>query len=205
MDLYADLPLGDEKDHFFRGDYEELFEELAYEDFPRDVHWTNGPPPNLSEWKIMIVEAAISGIAVAVLIKRLGNPFEVVERQPGCGGTWLLNSYPNVRVDSPSYRYQFRFTKKYKWSEYFASGRELKKYLEYVAIEFDILEHMKSNREIIDAQWDEVESKWNTIMKQQDGIEEKLQYNAIISASGLFSTPNLPVFQISTAPPPSKT
>ena len=142
MDLYADLPLGDEKDHL-RGDYEELFEELAFEDFPRDVHWTNGAPSNLSEWKVVIVGAGISCIAAAVSLKRLGIPFEVIERQPGCGGTWLLNSYPNVRVDSPSYLYQYRFTKKYKWSEYFASGGELKKYLEYVATEFGALEHMK--------------------------------------------------------------
>jgi 4-hydroxyacetophenone monooxygenase len=86
MDLYADLPLGNEKDHL-RGDYEELYEELAYEDFPRDVRWTKGPPLNLSEWKVVIVGAGISGIAAAVSLKRLGIPFEVIERQPGCGGT----------------------------------------------------------------------------------------------------------------------
>jgi len=191
MDLYADLPLGDEKDHL-RGDYEELYEELAYDDFPREVNWTNGPPKNLSDWKVVIVGAGISGIASAVSLKRLGILFEVFERQSGCGGTWLLNSYPNVRVDSPSYLYQYRFTKKYKWSEHFASGLELKKYLEHVATEFGILEDMKFNREVVDAQWDETRSKWNMIVKHKDGTEEKMQCNAIISASGLFSTPNLP-------------
>ena len=106
-----------------------------------------------------------------------------------------MNSYQNVGVDSPSYLYQYRFTKKYKWSEYFASGQELKKYLEYVATEFGVLEDMKFNHEVIDARWDEAESKWNMIIKQKDSTEEKLQCNAIISASGLFSTPNLPAIK----------
>jgi 4-hydroxyacetophenone monooxygenase len=43
----------------------------------------------------VIVGAGISGIAAAVLLKRLGIPFQVSEQQLGFGGTWLINSYTN--------------------------------------------------------------------------------------------------------------
>ena len=45
MDLYGNIPLGTEG--YLRGDYEELLEELAFEDFQRDIKWTNGPPADL--------------------------------------------------------------------------------------------------------------------------------------------------------------
>lgn len=99
MDLFSDQPMRDQPgEPSF--DYEEGYEELALEDYPRDVEWTDGAPPktDLSEWKVIIVGAGISGIAAAIPLKKLGIPFEVIERQGGVGGTWLLNSYPGARV-----------------------------------------------------------------------------------------------------------
>jgi hypothetical protein len=45
MDLYGNITLGTEG--YLRGDYEELLEELAFDDFRRDIKWTNGPPADL--------------------------------------------------------------------------------------------------------------------------------------------------------------
>ena len=119
MDIYSDVPMKSDKNVSF--DYNEGFEELAFEEFPREVEWSNGPPPRekLEQWKVVIIGAGISGLAAAVPLKRLGIPFELIERQGGVGGTWLQNKYPNVRVDSPGYLFQYRFTKNYKWKEYF--------------------------------------------------------------------------------------
>jgi 4-hydroxyacetophenone monooxygenase len=191
MDLYSGVPMASKHDSSF--DYEEGFEELSFPDFPRDVKWTgNSPPEDLGKWKVIIIGAGVSGIAAAIPLKRLGIPFEIIERQSGIGGTWLLNRYPNVRVDSPSSLYQFSYTKNYKWKEQFPTGNSIKDYLEYVASTYGIKETMKFNREVLKAQWNETESQWEIAIKHKDGTEETLVCNFIISCSGLFSTPNLP-------------
>jgi len=70
--------------------------------------------------------------------------------------------------------------------------RRAQKYPEYVTTQFGILEHMKFNREVIDARWDKTTSAWTMVVKNKGGTEEKVKCNAIIRASGLFSIPNIP-------------
>lgn len=190
MDLFSDVPMScDSRKNWF--DYEEGYEQLAFDDFPRDVKWSNDSPPDLADWKVAIVGAGVSGIAAAISLQRLGIPFDIIERQSGVGGTWQLNRYPNVRVDSIGFLYQYRFTKNYKWTEFFPSGAEILAYFEYVSKKFNLTQAIKFNHEVVAAAWDETTSKWDVTLKNCDG-EVKLKYNVIISASGLFSTPNLP-------------
>lgn len=195
MDMYSDVPMRDHpEDPDY--DYEEGYEELAFEPFPREVNWSREPPPaaKLQQWHVVVVGAGISGIAAGVFLKRLGIPFTIVERQGGLGGTWLLNTYPEARVDTLSYLFQYKFEKNYKWTEYFASAGETRKYLEYVAHKHGIEQHCQFHREVVKAVWDESGKKWHLTVKHKDGATEELISNAIISASGLFSTPNLPDF-----------
>ncbi|KAI9743684.1 MAG: hypothetical protein M1818_003000 [Claussenomyces sp. TS43310] len=194
MDLFSDEPMSKNlKEPSFS--YEEGYEELAYDDYPREVNWTNGPPApeELAKFKVIIVGAGISGIAAAIPLKKLGIPFEIIERQGGVGGTWLLNSYPEARVDTLSYLFQYKFEKNYKWSEYFASRGETQKYLDYVATKYGIKEHIKYYREVVAADWDAKTSTWQVQIKHRNDTQPKtLVCNAVISAAGLFSTPNLP-------------
>lgn len=191
MDLFSGEPLSAAPKGFF--DYEEGYEELAFDDHPRNVTWNDEPPEEeIKKWKVLVVGAGISGIAAGVLLHKLRIPFEIVERQAGVGGTWLLNNYPEARVDTLSYLFQYKFVKNYKWTEFFASRAETQKYLSYVSNEYGILENCRFNREVVAAHWDEGLSKWIVTIKHKDGQQKTLEYNAIISASGLFSTPNLP-------------
>ncbi|OQU93644.1 hypothetical protein CLAIMM_00126 [Cladophialophora immunda] len=192
MDLFSDEPMSNMAEDFF--EYEEGYEELSVEDFPRDVQWSGGPPPadEINRWKILIVGAGISGLAAGILLKKLGIPFDIIERQNGVGGTWLLNTYPEARVDTLSFLFQYKFEKNYKWTEYFASRGETEKYLNYIAKKYNVKENCEFNRELVAATWNEHDAKWQVNIQHKDGKDEQRDYNAIISASGLFSTPNLP-------------
>lgn len=112
MDIFSDRPMK-EKPGEPSFDYEEGYEELALEDYPRDVNWTGQAPPaeTLADWKVLVVGAGISGIAAAIPMKKLGIPFDVVERQGGIGGTWLLNSYPGARVGMSKMCLAFAFSR----------------------------------------------------------------------------------------------
>jgi 4-hydroxyacetophenone monooxygenase len=112
---------------------------------------------------------------------------------PDIGGTWLIDNYPEARVDTLSYLFQYRFEKNYKWSEYFASSQETQKYLEHVCQKHGVKKDFQFNKEVVGAVWNESSSTWKLrITNKQTGAEEFVEANSIISASGLFSTPNLP-------------
>ena len=187
MNLFAGLMIKD-------NDVLAGYEELAFAEFPRGVEWTRKPPmKKLAKHKVVVIGAGLSGIAAAVQLKRLGIPYVVIERQAGLGGTWLLNTYPECRVDTLSYLFQYKFEKNYKWSEYFASRQETQKYLEFVATKYGVKEDFRFNREVIGAKWDDFSSSWHLSIKNKEtGKEENMTANSIISASGLFATPKLP-------------
>ena len=166
-------------------------EELAYDEFPRDAQWNAKPPPRtLDALRVLVVGAGISGIAASIQLKRLGIPFTVVERQEDIGGTWHLNNYPQARVDTSSYLYQFKFEKNYPWKEYYAARDETKEYLDHVANKHGVLGDFRFRIEVVTATWDEERAVWLATLRHKDGREEELVANFIISGSGLFATPN---------------
>ncbi|KAF9891529.1 hypothetical protein FE257_003996 [Aspergillus nanangensis] len=189
-DIFGDEPVPDHE-------YDYHYEELAYEEFPRDAQWTDKKPSadRIDKFKVVVVGGGISGLAAAVQFKRLGLNFQVLERQGAIGGTWLLNSYPDARVDTSSYLFQFKFFKNYPWSEYFASAGETRKYLDGVAEHYQVKEHFYFNREVVGAVWHDETSEWELTVKHADGHDETIICNAVVSGSGLFATPNQPNIQ----------
>ena len=91
----------------------------AFKDFPLMTEWTAGRPALPEGFRVAIVGSGFSGLATAVQLERLGVPYVVIERQPEPGGTWSINRYPDIRVDTISITYEFAFEKEYRWSEYF--------------------------------------------------------------------------------------
>ncbi|KAF2802334.1 FAD/NAD(P)-binding domain-containing protein [Mytilinidion resinicola] len=171
------------------------YEELSFDTFPRGVEWAKAPPPKekLADYKVLVVGAGLSGIAAAIQLKNLGIPYTVIDRQETLGGTWLWNTYPECRVDTLSYLFQYKFEKNYKWPEFFAARQDTLVYLKHVASKHDILKDFQFNKEVIASTWDESSSTWKVTLKSKlTGEEETVTANSVISATGLFSTPNLP-------------
>jgi 4-hydroxyacetophenone monooxygenase len=185
MDVFGDEPVAE-------NEFEYNYEELAYKEFPRDAEWTTKKPSaeKIAKFKVIVIGGGISGLAAAVQFKRLGLNFQVLERQGAIGGTWLLNSYPEARVDTSSFLFQFKFVKNYPWSEYFASAGETRQYLDDVAERYQVKDHFYFNREVVSAVWHEDTSEWELTVQHADGHTETMWCNAIVSGSGLFATPN---------------
>lgn len=169
------------------------YEELAFDEFPRGVEWNRKPSQEvLSKFKVAIVGSGISGITWAVLLGRLGIPYQIFERQKSPGGVWVKNTYPDIRVDTNSYLYQFKFEKNYPWSEYFASQNETQKYLRNIIEKYGIGPNITYNAEVQTAQWDDGSSKWVLGIHRDDGRSETVHANVVVSAAGLFAAPRLP-------------
>jgi 4-hydroxyacetophenone monooxygenase len=168
-------------------------EEAAFDDFPREVTWARRPSPEvLNSTHVVVVGAGISGIAAAVHLEQLGLRYTVFERQADLGGTWNSNRYPEVRVDSTSLIYQYKFEKRYPWKEFFASGGETHNYLKHCAEKFGVANKIVFNTEIVGAEWQEDSSSWRMTVRSVDGETKVVMANFVISASGLFCSPKLP-------------
>lgn len=160
----------------------------AFEDFPRDARWTAGKPAQADDFRVVIVGAGFSGIAMGVQLNRLGIPYVIYERRHELGGTWSINTYPDARVDTLSSTYEYCFVKNHPWSEYFARQGEVREYLQKVATEFGVLPHIRFNHDLVAAEFDEAASQWNVRVRNGDETIET-SANVVVSASGLFATP----------------
>ncbi len=169
------------------------YEELAFEPYPRDVEWTERPTDEvLSSYHATIIGCGASGIAVAVLLEKLGIPYTVIEREPSIGGTWWVHKFPECRVDINAHSYQYKFEKKYPWSEHFPTAKESLKYLNHIVDKYRIRSHLRLNTRLLGSTWDENSGNWNVRIVGPDGKEETLRSKFVFNATGQFSRPKLP-------------
>ncbi|HXP54007.1 MAG TPA: NAD(P)/FAD-dependent oxidoreductase [Streptosporangiaceae bacterium] len=168
-------------------DYQRNF--LSFAEFPFAATWTDGKPDIPPGFFVAIVGAGFSGIAIAVQLQTLGIPYRVYERRHEIGGVWSINVYPDARVDTASFTYQYSFEKNYPWSEYFARQHEVRGYLENVAKKYGVYDNICFDSDVSDAEFDESRSRWHLTITHSDGEQETADPNAVVSGAGLFSTP----------------
>jgi len=151
---------------------------------------TKAPPPPPG-FRALIIGAGISGLCAAVKFAAAGIDYTIVERREALGGVWFDNRYPGAACDVPSHLYSFSFAP-YPWSRYFAGSREIHRYLEHVADEFDIRRHIRFGVEVIEARFDEASATWQAEVQTADGARETLSANIVISGVGAFNKPRIP-------------
>lgn len=172
------------------------YEELAFESFPRGVTWKARPAQEaLDNYRVVIIGGGINGISAAVNLDRLGIPYTLIDRQGDIGGTWMQNTYPEARVDTLGFSFQYKFESTYRWREMYPSAAELRGYLDYVATKYSVKKNCLFNREVIRAEWNDSRGNWTLTLRLHDNTTEHVTANSIISAVGLFSTVNLPDFK----------
>lgn len=161
----------------------------AFADYPRCADWRQGRPRFEESFQVVIVGAGFSGLGMAVQLERLGIPYTIYERRSEIGGTWSINTYPDVRVDTPSAMYEFSFEKRYPWTEHFARQPEVRAYLMHIARKFGILDKIRFNHDVRGGGFDEAASLWHLDIADDNGRLLHVDANFVVSASGLFSSP----------------
>jgi cation diffusion facilitator CzcD-associated flavoprotein CzcO len=111
--------------------------------------------------EIVILGAGMSGICMAIELKRAGlDSFVVLEQSGGVGGTWWDNTYPGAQCDVPSHLYSFSFELKSDWTRVFAPSREIQDYVEHCVRRYSIARHLSLNTQIRAAEYDERAARW---------------------------------------------
>ncbi len=146
------------------------------------------PPP--AGFRALIIGAGMSGIYASIELARAGVEHTVIERHHTVGGTWLENRYPGCGVDVPSHLYSYPFASN-EWTKYFALRDEIYAYFERVADEFGVRQRTRFGTEVTSANYEDDAQEW-VLNVVQNGTQETLRANVLISCVGAFNKPQFP-------------
>ena len=135
--------------------------------------------------EVAVIGAGLGGIGMAIALRRAGiDDFVVLERAADIGGTWRDNRYPGLTVDIPAQAYQFSFQLNPDWSRVFASGPEVKAYIDACADRYDVRRFVRLGAEVRERTWDDEAHLWR--LSLPDG---GLTARFVVSAIGAFVNP----------------
>lgn len=142
-----------------------------------------------ADYDVIIVGAGFGGIGAAIQLKRLGyDNIAILEREAGLGGTWHVNRYPGLAVDTPATTYSYWFEPNPRWSRLFPPGEELRQYAEDVAAKYDVRSLVKCNTTVECAHWDEDARVWHVTLSGGKTLTARF----LITATGFLSQPHTP-------------
>ncbi|KAJ2893258.1 hypothetical protein MKZ38_008853 [Zalerion maritima] len=123
--------------------------------------------------KVIVIGAGISGILASIRFpRRIPNlELTVYDKNPEIGGTWYESRYPGVACDIPSHVYQASFEPNPNWSKFYSSGQEILDYWKGIVAKYDCRKYMKLGYKVIEARWNEEESKWHVKVENCDTKE----------------------------------
>ena len=149
------------------------------------------PQDKRRAFHVIVIGAGMSGMLAAYRLKQACISYTVIEKNADVGGTWLENTYPGCRVDTPNHIYSYSFVPK-DWPKYYSPQNVLLEYFNQCADEFGIRPHIRFNTSVESAEFDEKTHTWKVQVKGTDGAGQTLQANAVISAVGQLNRPKLP-------------
>ncbi|MDE8587838.1 flavin-containing monooxygenase [Arthrobacter sp. NQ4] len=145
------------------------------------------------DFPVLIIGAGIAGIAAAYRYSQAGVPYTVVEDAPTLGGTWVKNTYPGVRLDTPTFGYSYSFAQRGDWPHQFAEGGDVLDYVRDVAERAGLVESIEFNTRLVRLLWDEESRIWKATTRH-GGQEQVRTFAAVVSALGQLDRPNIPDF-----------
>ncbi len=117
-----------------------------------------------------------------------GYDFTIFDRNDGFGGTWRKNTYPGAACDVPSHFYSYSFALNPRWSKTFAEQPEILRYLEKVAVENRLSEHLVTKTAVTGLRWAEETRQW-TVTTETGGTRD---FDVVVTAVGMLDVPNIP-------------
>jgi 4-hydroxyacetophenone monooxygenase len=142
-------------------------------------------------YQVLVIGTGIAGIAAAHQLEDMGLDYTMLEKQPEAGGNWFQTTYPGAGVDTPSHLYSFSFAKN-DWGKHFELRDDLQRYFHRALEDIGALPHVRFGTEVLSATYREHDSRWNVLVRNQDGSEETLSADVVISAVGVLNKKRMP-------------
>ena len=144
--------------------------------------------PQVTETEIAIIGSGLSGVGMAIALRRDGvEDFVVLERAADLGGTWRDNSYPGCACDIPSVLYSYRDEPNPGWTRAYALQPEIRDYIHRVAARHDIERFMRYEHDLLGADFDATTGRW-----ELETSQGRYRARTLISAAGALADPSIP-------------
>jgi 4-hydroxyacetophenone monooxygenase len=137
----------------------------------------------------IVIGAGMSGLLAALRLLQAGVDVTILEANADVGGTWLLNRYPGVRVDTPNHLYSYSFEPNHDWPEFYSQGDVLLQYFQRFATSHGLRERTRFGTRVEEAAWDNSAGKWRITA---NGGALKLEADMLVSAVGQLNEPRYP-------------
>ena len=82
------------------------------------------------DFRVAIIGAGMSGLAVAYRLLQAGIDFVVFERNYDACGVWLENDYPGCRLDTSNFCYSYSFLQRDDWPHQYSRGPDIREYFQ---------------------------------------------------------------------------
>ena len=143
--------------------------------------------------EVVVVGAGFGGIGQAIALKRAGiHDFVLLEKASGVGGTWRENVYPGVACDVPSHLYSFSFEPNPGWSREYATGEEIRAYLQHCVVKYYVEPHLRLDTMLVGARLDQSSGVWTLSLATGDGGSYELTCRSLVLALGALHVPAFP-------------
>lgn len=174
-------------------DYFQLLRhELGVSDPAEEVSaWTKDDIAPARDFRVAVIGAGMSGIAITARLQQVGIPFVVFERGADVGGVWLDNDYPGCRLDTSNFSYSYSFRQKEDWEEQYSSRDAVLEYLQGTAGWLDMWRYTRFGHQVLSARFDTSAQRWDLRVRSEAG-EQEWHFDAVISAVGQLNTPKHP-------------
>ncbi|MBS7700174.1 MULTISPECIES: NAD(P)/FAD-dependent oxidoreductase [unclassified Chelatococcus] len=158
----------------------------------RRFTWRHKPPAaRLAAFKVVVVGAGFSGLAMAVRLQEAGIPYVIIEKNAEVGGTWLDNHYPDCGVDTPCHFFSYSFEPNPDWTHFFAKRDEILDYILKCAKKYDIRRNIRFQEEVVRAEY-RPDGTWTVRTRRSDGVEIDIEADVFITAVGALNRPAIP-------------
>jgi cyclohexanone monooxygenase len=141
---------------------------------------------------VVVVGAGFAGLYLLHALLGRGFSARAYEAADNVGGTWYWNRYPGARCDAESLAYSFSFSpeleQEWEWTERYATQPEILRYAEHVADRFDLRRHIRFERRVTAARFDEAAGRWTVETDQGDRAHARF----CVMATGCLSVPQRP-------------
>ena len=153
-----------------------------------------GPSFQPRKLKVVCIGAGYAGLMLSYQYKHGDTPLKkfmdlkIYEKNDDIGGTWLVNKYPGVACDVPAHIYTFPFEPNPSWSQFYAPGSEIWRYIKKISDKYQLDEPVILNTEVLSSTWNDDDGKWRLEIQQRDThhiVQEEA--DLVINATGFLS------------------
>ena len=158
-------------------------------DRPRLERPDREPRPPL---RIMVIGLGLAGIVTAIRLRQAGYDPVIIDKNPDVGGTWLLNTYPGVGVDTSSHFYSFSFAQWPHWTHFKPKGDEMYHYFRAVAEHYGLIDVTRFSTAVAGATYEEGTQTWAVRLRLPDGTTATEDVDVLINAGGFVHRARIP-------------